>query len=115
MRTAPSRCPIAPRRPSAPDGIYVGSRDKKLYAFDPQTGRLLWDFTTRGMVDSSPVVVGERVFFGSQDGRIYGLDRKSGKEVWHYEAGGKILASPAVAAGRLVIGSSSGHLYCFGK
>ena len=34
------------------------------------------------MVDSSPVVVGDRVFFGSQDGRVYGLDRKSGKEVW---------------------------------
>ena len=91
------------------------SRDKKLYAFDPQTGRKLWEFSTRGMVDSSPVVVGSRVFFGSQDGRIYGLDRKTGKEVWRYDAGGKFSASPAVAAGRLVIGSESGRLYCFGK
>jgi outer membrane protein assembly factor BamB len=103
------------------EGVYVGSRDKKLHAFDPQTGRQLWEFTTRGMVDSSPVVVGGapgtpgRVFFGSLDGRIYGLDRQLGKEVWHYDAGGKISASPAVAAGRLVIGSESGHLYCFGK
>ena len=88
--------------------------NKKLYAFDPQSGRRLWEFSTRGMVDSSPVVVGNRVFFGSQDGRIYGLDRRSGKEVWRYEAGGKIVASPAVAGGRLVIGSDSGHLYCFG-
>ncbi len=97
------------------DGIYVGSRDKKLHALDPQSGRQLWEFVTRGMVDSSPVVVGSRVFFGSQDGRIYGLDRQSGKEVWHYDAGGKIMASPAVASQRLVIGSDSGHLYCFGK
>ena len=108
------------------EGIYVGSRDKKLYAFDPQTGRVLWDFSTRGMIDSSPVVVGGapggnplvgagRVFFGSQDGRVYGLDRQSGKEVWRYDAGGKISASPAVASGRLVIGSESGHLYCFGS
>ncbi len=97
------------------DGVYVGSRNKKLYAFDPQTGRQLWVFTTRGMIDSSPVVVGNRLFFGSQDGRIYGADRKSGKEVWRYDAGGKIIASPAVAGGRLVIGSDSGKLYCFGK
>ena len=67
------------------------------------------------MVDSSPVVVGDRVFFGSQDGRIYGLDRKSGKEVWRYDAGGKVLASPAVADGKLVICSESGRVYCFGK
>ncbi len=67
------------------------------------------------MIDSSPVVVGQRLFFTSQDGRIYGLDRRTGKEVWRYEAGGKFIASPAVATGRLVIGSDSGHLYCFGK
>ena len=76
---------------------------------------MLWEFPTRGMIDSSPVVVGDRLFFGSQDGRIYGLDCRSGKEVWRYDAGGKILASPAVAAGKLVIGSDSGKLYCFGK
>jgi outer membrane protein assembly factor BamB len=95
------------------EGVYVGSRDKKLHALDPRTGKPLWEFDTRGMVDSSPVVIGERLFFGSQDGRIYALDRKSGKEVWRFDAGGKIYASPAVASGRLVIGSDSGKLYCF--
>ena len=95
------------------DGVYVGSRDKKLHAFDPASGKTLWEFTSRGIIDSSPVVVGERLFFGSQDGRVYGLDRRSGKEVWRFDAGGKIYASPAVAAGRLVIGSDSGKVYCF--
>ena len=97
------------------DGVYVGSRNKLLYAFEPGGGRILWQFPTRGMIDSSPVVVGDRLFFGSQDGRVYGLDRRSGKEVWRYDAGGKIYASPAVAAGRLVIGSGAGKVYCFGR
>jgi outer membrane protein assembly factor BamB len=95
------------------EGIYVGSRDKKLHAFDPHSGKPLWEFPTRGMVDSSPVVVGGRLFFGSQDGRVYALDRRTGKEVWRFDAGGKIYASPAIAAGRVVIGSDSGKLYCF--
>jgi outer membrane protein assembly factor BamB len=66
-------------------------------------------------VDSSPVVVGQRVFFGSSDGRIYGLDIETGRQLWHFEAGGAVNGSPAVAAGRLVLGNDEGQLYCFGK
>ena len=38
-------------------------------------GKVIWTFPTHGRVDSSPVVVGNRIFFGSTDGRIYALDR----------------------------------------
>ena len=98
-----------------PQAVIVGSRDKLVRAFDPKTGRPLWSFTTKGQVDSSPVVAGNRVFVGSSDGRLYGLDLKSGHEVWQFNAGAAIVASPAVAAGRLVIGSEDGNLYCFGE
>jgi outer membrane protein assembly factor BamB len=86
-----------------------------VHALDPKSGKELWNFTTRGNVDSSPVIVGERVFVGSNDGRLYGLDLKTGNEVWRYEAGGSIIAAPAVSQGRLVIGTSDGELFCFGK
>ena len=97
-----------------PEAVFVGSRDKSLHALDPKTGRSLWDFATKGRIDSSPVVVGDRVFVGSSDGRIYGVDRKTGREVWRFEAGGAVNASAAVAAGRMVIGTDAGSLYCFG-
>ena len=45
-----------------PEAVIVGSRDKLLHAFDPKSGRPLWTFVTKGRVDSSPVVVGERVY-----------------------------------------------------
>ena len=37
---------------------------KLVHALDPKTGRQLWFFTTKGRVDSSPVVVGDRLFVG---------------------------------------------------
>lgn len=97
------------------DLVVVGARDKKVHAFEPQTGRPLWTFTARGDVDSSPVVVGNRIYVGSSDGRIYALDRQTGQAMWQYTAGGHVLASPAVAAGRLVIGTTHGDLLCFGS
>jgi len=108
----------APFRSSAavtPQAVVVGSRDKQLHALDPKNGRSLWTFSTKGRVDSSPVVVGPRVFVGSADGRVYALDLKTGEKRWQFEAGGAVLASPAVAKGRLVIGNDAGQLYCFGK
>jgi outer membrane protein assembly factor BamB len=65
-------------------------------------------------VDSSPVIVGDRVVFGSDDGRLYLVDLGSGEEVWSTTLGEAVTASPAVAGGRVVIGSEDGVLYCYG-
>ena len=73
-----------------------------------------WKFVTRARVDSSPVLVGNRVFVGSSDGKLYSLDAQSGEKRWEYEIGDALTATPAVAGGRLVIGAQDGRIYCFG-
>lgn len=113
----------APRRPqpffssaAVSDRLVIsGSRDKRVHALDRKSGKEVWSFPTDRKVDSSPVVVGERVWVGSSDGNLYVLDRRKGTEVRRYELGGEILASPAVADGRLVIGTTKGVVYCLGK
>ena len=77
-------------------------------------GKQAWAFPTRGKVDSSPVICGDKVIVGSDDGRLYLLSLDSGKELWSYEIGQPIESSPAVAAGRVVIGCDDGNIYCFG-
>ncbi len=71
------------------------------------------EFTTRRLVDSSPVIAGKTVFVGASDGRLYALDLETGKEQWSYEAGGSFIGSPAVAHGRLVIANDDGIVFCF--
>jgi outer membrane protein assembly factor BamB len=97
------------------DAVVFGGRDKMVHAFNPLTGDRLWDFTTKGKIDGSPVVVENRVFVGSSDGRVYGFNLKSGEKVWEYEAGGSFVGSPSVASGRLLIANSDGVVYCFGE
>ena len=95
--------------------VVIGSRSKRVYALDPQSGTPRWNFATRRDVESSPVIVGDRVFVGSKDGRLYALSVNNGNKIWEYEAGGSITASPAVADGRLVIANDAGTVFCFGE
>jgi outer membrane protein assembly factor BamB len=95
------------------DRVIIGGRDKRLHCIDRTTGKSVWNFQTRGSVDSSPVVCGDIVVVGSEDGRLYGVNLAEGTERWVYEIGAPIISSPAVSDGVVVIGAEDGNLYCF--
>jgi outer membrane protein assembly factor BamB len=86
-----------------------------VHCFERSTGKEVWAFLTRARVDSSPLIVGNRVFVGSSDGILYELDLAKGGKTWEFTAGAPLTASPAAAQGALVIGSQDGVLYCFGS
>ena len=60
--------------------VILGGYDKELHCLDRKTGNQVWSFKTRARIESSPVVVGERVFFGSGDGNAYAVTLNGGKE-----------------------------------
>jgi outer membrane protein assembly factor BamB len=95
------------------DRIIFGGRDKRVHAVTKDEGKPLWEFKTRGKVDSSPVLCDNKVVFGSYDGRMYILDAKTGKELWRYEIGKPIIAAPAIINGYILIGGSDGIIYAF--
>jgi outer membrane protein assembly factor BamB len=92
--------------------VILGGRDKRVHAIDQETGKLVWEFETRGRVDSSPVAAAGVIWVGSHDGNLYALNLADGKELWKFTAGGDIVASPAISGNRLIIGSRDGVLYC---
>lgn len=97
--------------------VVTGSRDKKVYGLDRKTGAMVWSFVTEGMVDPSPVVVGERVYVGclSVPGEFYVLDLKSGKKVQQLTLDGAVTGSVGVGPGCVLVGTEKGSLYCLGK
>ena len=97
------------------DIVVIGGRDKMVHALQSQTGEPLWTYPAKSRVDSSPVIVGERVFFGTVGGELVALDLNSGEKVWEFVVGAAIIASPSVVDGKLVIGADDGRIYCFGE
>ncbi len=93
----------------------IGGRDKRIYGLDQKTGKQVWSYLTNGRVDSSPVVVNQRVYCGSmsRDGEFYVLDLQ-GNLVEKLELDGAIIGSPAFDQDRLIVGTEKGTVYCLG-
>jgi outer membrane protein assembly factor BamB len=99
--------------------VYFGSGDGNVYAFDAQTGNLLWKFATGDIVHASPAVANGTVYIGSWDSYLYALDAESGQEKWRFKTGEDAVihnqvgfqSSPAVVDGTVYVGCRDAHVY----
>ncbi len=94
--------------------VIVGGGDHVLHCLDRRDGRTAWDFTTRGPIESSPVVCDGKVVFGSGDGRLYVLGLTDGGLLWSRDLGQTVASSPAVVEGKIIVGCDDGFVYAFG-
>lgn len=91
------------------------NQGKGVYCLNPANGELLWESRTRSRVESSPVIVGDRVSILTTRGRAQLLSLVDGEVVWEYEAGGSYLASPLATDGKLILLNTDGTIQCFGE
>jgi outer membrane protein assembly factor BamB len=77
-------------------------------------GRILWRYHT-GAIESSPLLVNQRLYFGSWDHHVYALDVRGRKRrprlMWKFHADDEVNSSPAYGSGVVYFGSNSGSLY----
>ncbi len=83
-----------------------------IFALDPCTGNMLWEFKVCGDVFSSPCIVDGIVVLGSLDNCIYAID-KNGSLLWQYSTDGEVWCSPAYDSieKSMIIGSDDNNLY----
>jgi outer membrane protein assembly factor BamB len=93
--------------------VYVGSRDRRVYAVDADTGSSVWTVTVGGIVDAAPVVAGGVVYVGAGNGRLYALDAATGATVWTATTGGSISDAVTVAGGTVYARAYDGNAYAF--
>ncbi len=91
-----------------------------LRAFDPKTGKRVWEYPMTGPGESWAGTVstaGGVIFFGDDDGQLVGVDAKTGKHLWHFQMGEGLTASPitySVGGKQFVAIASATAIFSFG-
>jgi outer membrane protein assembly factor BamB len=97
------------------DGIlYFGSWDKKMYALDVKTRKVVWSFATGGQVKGGPAYSNGLLYFASYDRKVYCVDARTGRLKWSSSGNANFYATPTVAYGRVYVGNTDGRVYAFG-
>ena len=91
-----------------------------LRAFDPKTGKRVWEYPMTGlgrMWTGTVSTAGNVLFSGDDDGHFVALDAKTGKNLWHFNIGETLGASPitySVDGKQYVAIASASAVYSFG-
>ncbi len=64
------------------EAVYIGSWEHHKYALNKGDGTLQWKYKSGWSIQSSPLIVDDRIIVGSQSAQIFGIDKNSGKELW---------------------------------
>ncbi|KAG7458390.1 acyl-CoA synthetase family member 4 [Solea senegalensis] len=92
---------------SSPNGcsglVVIGSVDGNICCYS-NTGKVVWQFLTKGPVFSSPCFTldRQRLLCGSHDGQLYCLNSADGALVWTFQTSGKVYSTPCVFDGSTV-------------
>lgn len=95
--------------------LYAASGFGRVVAFDPATGKQVWERSLGTPVRAAPTAVGDRVFVITTEGRFFCLSGVDGAELWAVrgipqQASRVINVSPAVSGNIVVVPYPSGDL-----
>ncbi|MDB5238641.1 MAG: Quinonprotein alcohol dehydrogenase [Candidatus Kaiserbacteria bacterium] len=93
--------------------VVIGSNDGTAYAYDAQTGALLWSFSTDGDIKTSFAYDALRrvIVFGSMNGTLYALSVLNGAPVFARETGAGIYSTPLIVKDTVYVASLDKSVY----
>ncbi len=102
------RLALAPA--GTPERVFAASRDGRVSAFEPDTGKRIWETRLDVPLSSGPGFGQDRVAVAGSNGFLYCLRADNGSEVWRTFIGGESLASPVIAEDSVVAYTIDGTL-----
>ncbi len=91
--------------------IYAASRDGKVSAFQPETGKRDWQTELDTELSAGPGVGEGLVAVGTADGLIIVLDAKTGTERWRADLKGETLSAPVMAGNLVIVATIDSRLH----
>lgn len=103
--------------------VYVGSSDHHLYAWEVQSGKLLFRFNASASIHSSPVYASGALYFGTWGSTFFSIDATKGTKNWQFTTGKDesnhvlhgITASALIDQEKVFFGARDGFFYALNR
>ena len=93
---------------------FNASGGNRIYAFEPDTGNEIWNYSVAVKVQSTAAYDGDTncLYLGTFGGKMLALNATSGNLVWSFDIGGdSIQSSPAIADGMVFFGGFDRNIW----
>lgn len=99
------------------EGTLFATSCRTLYALDPQTGEVRWEFTPYSQpgewIYSQPTISKRRVFIGDRVGHFHCLDATTGKPIWRRRTSNQVNATALIAGRGVITANNAGAVVCY--
>ncbi len=95
--------------------IYLGSRDRWVYALRARDGKVLWKMRVGGAVVAAPAAFQDKVCFAALDANLYCFHYRKGHMLWVKRLPGRGYYPPVVADKLLIAPSFSRKIVAFNE
>lgn len=98
------------------DQLFYYISNKTLYAIDPKTQNVIWEFVTKKNNELGGLTIeDEKIYLSSSDGNLYVFNRFDGFLLWKYNCKSELISSPRIINNYLFTGCRDGNLICLNK
>lgn len=109
------------------DKIIIAASHPGIAAFERVSGQKIWEFEVgrpllytpsyfsdrEQSIESTPMLIDDKLVFGAMDGCVYVLNEKNGQLLWKTCLGAPVLTTVAVGDNRIYFCDFAGNIYCF--
>jgi outer membrane protein assembly factor BamB len=94
--------------------IYIGSNDHRIYCYDLNTKKQVWNYKTGGDIKSTPCISKDVLYITSWDNKMYCFNLSTGTRYFSFKTADKTMSSPAINSDgdKVYFGSHDGYIYC---
>lgn len=87
---------LMPKHTSSTAAIIISTATGKVICYDLETLQEHWiNNDAQGMIQSEPIIIGNKLIYGSWDTHLYCIDNKKGNTIWNWKSSKSFYYSPA--------------------
>jgi len=87
---------LMPKHTNSTAAIIISTATGKVSCYDLETLQEHWvNDDAKGMIESEPMIIGNKLIYGSWDTQLYCIDNKKGNTIWKWKSSKSFYYSPA--------------------